>query len=550
VERVTDVVFGRVKPALWVLLSSVVVVLLIACVNVANLLLARGTVRLREVAVRTALGAPVRRLARQFAAETLVLTLGAAVIGVLLAFAGLRLLLVLAPADIPRLASVTMDGRVLFVALVVAIVSGFIFGLLPVAQARRLDLQSALKAEDSRTGSAAHERGILRSTLVVAEVALAVVLVIGAGLLIKSFWRLQRVDPGFDARGVVKAEFQLPSTRYPSRNWPNFVEMHRFNGELLRSVHAIAGVTSAALAGNHPLDAGFTNSWVLVGRESESTTWPEISIRRVTPGYFRTVSLPLKRGRLLSEIDGTLSPAVGVINETVARRFFEGRDPLGQQIRFWGAARTIVGVVADERIHGLTASSPPAIYLPLAQAPSFGGGEVLLVRTSGSPEAVTGEIRAAISGVDRGLAVFGVEPLERTVSESIGQRRFVMLLLLLFAVLALTLAAIGIHGVLSYTVALRRHEIGIRMALGAAPARVTRQVLAHGMRLTGLGLLLGLGGALLVMRLLTSLVFGVSTRDAATMAVAIPILAGVALLAAYLPARRAVRTDPLAALRE
>jgi putative ABC transport system permease protein len=550
VEPIADVVFGRVRPALVVLLGAVAVVLLIACVNVANLLLARGTARVREVAVRAALGAVGRRLARQFVAESLVLTLVASALGVLLAFAGLRALVALAPADIPRLATVTVDARVLGAALALALTTAVVFGLVPLAQSRALDIQAALKSDDGRGATSGRERTWFRSGLVVTEIALAAVLVVAAGLLIKSFWRIQQIDPGFDVRGVVKAEFQLPRSRYPTANWPNFVEVHRFNSELLRRVRALPGVESAAIAGNHPLDPGFTNSFRVVGREAEGRNWPEISVRRVSPSYFETVKLSLRRGRVFTDGDGPVAPAVGVINEAAARRFFEGREPLGQQIAFWGLPRTIVGVVADERFFGLTSESPPAIYAPLLQAPSFTHDEVLLVRAAGEAVNQLGPMRAAIASVDRGLAVFGMEPLAQTVSESIGQRRFVMFLLLLFAILAVALAAIGIHGVLSYTVAQRRHEIGIRMALGAAPARVRRLVMMQGARLTALGIAIGVVGALFALRLLSRLLFGVSTTDAATMAAAIPLLAVVAMIATYLPARRATRGDPLGALRD
>jgi predicted permease len=550
IEPIGDVVFGRVRPALWVLLAAVGVVLLIACVNVANLLLARGTARVREVAVRSALGAVSRRLARQFVAESLVLTLGASVLGVLLAFGGLRALVAMAPADIPRLSSVAVDARVLGAALAMALTTALVFGLVPLMQSRRLDLQTALKSDDGRGATSGRERTWFRSSLVVTEIALAAVLVVAAGLLIKSFWRVQQIDPGFDVRGVVKAEFQLPRSRYPTNNWPNFVEVHRFNADLLRRVRSLPGVETAAIAGNHPLDAGFTNSFTIVGREAEGRDWGEISVRRVTPSYFETVKLALRRGRLFTENDGAVAPAVGLINETAARRFFEGRQPLGQQIRFWGLARTIVGVVADERFLGLTRESPPAIYAPLDQAPSYTHDEVLLVRATGTGASQLGPMRAAINEVDRGVAVFGMEPLTQTVSESIGQRRFVMLLLVLFAILAVTLAAIGIHGVLSYSVAQRRHEIGIRMALGAGPGRVTRLVMAQGARLTAVGVAIGLAGALMALRLLTRLLYGVSAADVATMATAIPLLVVVAMVATYLPARRAVRGDPLGALRD
>jgi putative ABC transport system permease protein len=548
IEPLERVIFGPIEPALLVLLAAVAAVLLISCVNVANLLLARGTTRLREVAVRTALGAETRRLARQFVVENMVLTLVAAAVGIGVAYAGLRLLVAIAPADIPRLAAVTVDARVLGVALAISVVAGFMFGLVPVAQARRTDLQTALKAEDSR--GATGRGGRARSALVVAEIALAVVLVIGAGLLIKSFWRILQVDPGFDASGVVKAEFQLPASRYPTdfRRYPDFKEIHAFNARLLARVGALPGVESAALAANHPLDAGFTNSFVIVGREAESRDFPEISIRRVTPGYFRTLRVRLASGRLLTDGDSMTAPPVVLINDTAAARFFPGRDPLGQQIAFWGARRTIVGVLGSEKIFGVTETAPIAVYAPLAQTP--GASEALIVRTSADPATLGGTIRSAIREIDPGLAVFGVEPLADTVSASVGEQRFVMLLLGIFAGLALLLAAIGIHGVLSYDVAQRTREIGIRMALGAPPARVTALVVSQGARLSAIGLVLGVVFGAVFARALAGLLFGVTATDAATFALVVAILGAVAMLATWIPARRAVRVDPLAALRQ
>jgi putative ABC transport system permease protein len=552
VEPMSSVIFGRVQTPLWVLLASVGVVLLIACANVANLLLTRGAGRVREVAVRSALGALTPRLVRQFVAENLVLTLVAAGLGVALAWLSLKALVLVAPPDIPRLSDVAIDGRVLLTALGLAVATGLVFGLVPVAQARRLDVQSALKAEESRGATAGRSRGAMRSVLVVSEVALAVMLVIGAGLLIKSFWRISRVDTGFNAEGVAKAEFQLPGTRYPrtGREWPNFAEMHRFNDDLLRRVASVPGVEAAALVGSHPLAPGFTNSFTIAGREDESRNWPEISVRQVTPGYFDVVRLRVSSGRLFGAADGTIAPPVGLINATAQRMFFEGRDPIGQQIQFWGVARTIIGVVADEKIHGVLKATPPAVYVPLAQAPPFGGGEALLVRTSAGVATLLAPVRSAIRDIDPQLAVFGVEPLERTLAESVGQQRFVTLLLVLFALLAVTLAVIGIHGVLSYSVAQRRHEIGIRVALGAPPVRVTRLVMRQGAVLTVTGMLLGVAAAFALTRLLANLLFGVSATDAATFLAVLPVLAGVAMLATWLPARKAVRIDPLQALRE
>ena len=552
IESLSDVVFSRVRGTLWVLLAAVGFVLLIACVNVANLLLARGAGRLREVAVRTAMGAPLPRLVRQFAAENLVLTAVSAVLGIVLAILSLRLLVSLAPADIPRIADVGVDGIVLSVAMGLALVTGLAFGVVPAVQARRADLQGALKADDSRGATAGRERSLLRSTLVISEVALAVVLLVGAGLLVKSAWRLSQVDTGYRADHVMKAEFQLPGSRYPAvgAQWPNFVEIHRFNDDLLRKVTALPGVEGAAIVGNHPVDPGSQNSWRVVGREAEGQNWPEVSIRRVSSGYFETVQLPVRAGRAFEERDGPTDPTVSIINEALAKRFFEGHEPLGQQIRLWGSARTIVGVVKDERILGLSHEAPPLIYLPFRQAPSFNGAEALLVRASAGTSTLGASLRGAVVQLDPRLAVFGVQPLSATVGDSVAQQRFVMLLLIAFAGVAIVLAAIGIHGVLSYTVAQRRHELGIRVALGATPERVTGLVLGQGARLTVAGLAIGVLAALALTRVLATQLYGVSTTDLTAFAAVIPVLGAVALLATWLPARRAVRLDPLEAMRD
>jgi putative ABC transport system permease protein len=551
VEPMRRVVFGPTQPALLVLLAAVGLVLLIACVNVANLLLARGTGRRREVAVRTAIGASLQQLARQFIVENLLLTLVSAALGIMTAFVGLRVLLALAPPEVPRLADAGIDVRVLAVALGISVVVGFIFGILPVFQARHTNLQGALNAEDARGTTGGREGRVTRSALVIAEVALAVVLVTGAALLIRSFWKLQQVDPGFDVNGVLKAEFQLPATRYPFdfREWPNIASINRFNGALLSRVRGIPGVEAAALAGSHPLNAGFTNSFIIVGREAESRDFPEMSMRGVSPGYFRVVRLPLVRGRLLEERDGTKEPAVVVINEAAAARFFANRDPVGQRIAFWGVRWTIVGVVGSEKFHGLTEAAPIAAYMPLAQAPSR-GGQSLLVRTNGEPAALANAVLAAFHEVDPGLAIYGVEPLAYTLSESIGTPRFLMLLLGVFAALALVLAAIGIHGVLAYAVAQRTREIGIRLALGAPRRSVIGLVLRQGGMLTAGGLGVGLVLGVLFARSMAGLLFGVEPTDALTFAAVLGVLAAVAAVSIWIPTRRAVRVDPLVAIRQ
>lgn len=551
VEPLNEVVFGPVRPALLVLLGAVGLVLLIGCANVANLLLVRALSRSREVAVRSALGAGAGRLARQFLVENLTLTLVAAAAGAGLAWLTLDVLLALAPPDIARISDVTIDGRVLGFTGLTAVVIGTLFGLLPVLQARRVDLQAALKGESGRGATGGPDQNRLRSALVVAEVGLAVVLLVGAGLLIKSFWNLSRVDPGFRTEGILNAEFTLPASRYPAdfSAWPNLREMHRFNDALLGEVQTLPGVRAAAIAGNHPMDAGFTNSFTVVGREAESAAWPEISIRRVTPDYFRVTGLSLRQGRLLGTGDGTDAAPVLLINETAERQFFAGRDPLGQQIAFWGTARTVVGVVADESSHGLAAAAPPAAYAPLAQAPSLDGGEALLLRVDGDPLAVAPAVRSAIRDLDPGLAVFGVEPLAQTVSRSIGQQRFTMLLLGLFAGIALLLALVGVYGVLSYSVAHRTREIGIRAALGAPGSQLIRLFVRHGMLLALGGVGIGLAGAWGLTRVLASILYGVSTTDTAVFIAVPSALLLASLLATWLPARRATRVDPVAALR-
>jgi putative ABC transport system permease protein len=550
VEALSAVVFGPVRPALFMLLGAVVLVLLVACANVANLLLARASAREQEAAVRAALGASTWRVARQVLAETLLLAVVAAVTGVGLAYAGLRALVAIAPADIPRLSRASVNVEVLLATLAVAAIAGLIFSLMPIAQMRRSNLHSSLASGPGRT-SAGPSRTRLRSGLVVVELALAVVLVCGATLLARSFWLVQRVNPGFQADGVLKAEYQLPPSRYPVdfRRWPDFTEQHAFNAALLQRAAALPGVSSVALAGNHPLDPGFTNSFTIVGREAESRAWPEISIRRVSPSYFPTVRLGLVRGRLFRDADNTRAQPVAIINVEAQRRFFPDREAVGAHIQFWGASRLIVGVVADERFHGVIEAAPIGVYTPIAQTPSAAGAGVLLLRADGDPATLASAAVSAIHDIDPGLAVFGVEPLSATVSRSVGQRRFTMLLLGLFAGTALLLAVVGIHGVLSYGVSQRRRELGIRMALGARAVDVVSAVVLEGLALSAVGLGLGLAGAFASTRFLASQLFGIAPTDPITFAGVAGMLAVIALLSTAAPARRAAHVDPIVTLR-
>jgi predicted permease len=545
VERLDDVIFGRTRTALTVLMVAVSLVLLISCVNVANLLIARGTARVREIAVRTALGAGMSRLARQFVVENIILALGGALLGVPLAYAVLRALVSVGPANIPRLATVGLDARVLLVALGLSAAIGLVFGVVPVLQARRTDVQTALKAEGGHGAVGRRDGRLLRSGLVVVEVALAVVLVTGAALLIRSFWNLTRTDPGFDVTGVLKAEFQLSPVKYPSA--PPLVAYNRFIGSLLERVGRLPGVEATGLAAHHPLDTGFTNSFLVVGREAEAENWPEISTRFVTPSYFRTLRVPLVRGRLLSESDTVASDRVVLVNQATADRYFEGREPLGQQIGFWGRSWRVVGVVGNERFHGIPKAPPIAVYAPLAQARFT--TLALIVRTSADPIQMGPSVRSAIREIDPELAVFGLEPLRDTVANSLGEQRFMMLLLGLFGSLAAVLAAVGVHGVLTYLVAQRTREIGVRMALGATTGRVTHLVVGQGVRLVAIGLAAGFATAVALGRSLSGLLYGVTATDAATLLAVLVVIGLVAAVSIWLPARRAVRVNPLTALR-
>jgi predicted permease len=548
-EHYAEVTFGPMRPALFVLMSAVALVLLVACVNVASLLLARLTARAREVAVRRALGASTARIGRQFLVESAVLTLMGAAAGVALAYVGLDVLVALAPPDIPRLTGATIDVRVLGFTAAVAAMVAIAFGMLPVLQARRLDLQSVLKVQPGRRISEGLEGRRFRGTLVVAEVALAVTLVIGAGVLLRSFWMLAGVDPGFRTANVLKVQYQLPDTRYGGdrSNWPDVPSVTGFHERFLAEVRALPGVTAGAIASAHPLEQGFTNSFVVVGREDEARDWPEIRTRFITPGYLETLDVPLLAGRDLAETDRSLGTPVIVINRAAAERYFAGRDPIGEQIRFWGTSRQIVGIIGNELFGGVDAQAEPAAYGPLAQAPS--GNVVLLVRTEGDPRTLIGAIQRVFHQQDPQLALHGVEPLDLTLSSSIARPRFTATLLALFGGVAILLAIIGVHGMLSYTVAQRAPEVGIRMALGATRGNVVGLVLREGALLALLGIVLGLAGAAAGSRLIASLVYGVTPRDGVTFGVVSISVLAMAGLASWLPARRAARADPMDALR-
>jgi putative ABC transport system permease protein len=549
VEPLQSSLVRGVRPALAVLLAAVGLVLLIACANVANLLLARTAARRREVAVRVALGAGASRIAVQFFVESLLLAFVSALAGVGIAALGLRALLSLAPADLPRASAISLDPRVLAFTMLIALALAIAFGLLPAIVSRGMDVQSALREEGGRGSSGNRASSRLRGVLVVLEVALSVMLVTGAALMIRTVWSLRNVNPGFQPERLLEARYQLPPSRYPQdfSNFPRWTEVQGFHRRLIERLETIPGVKSASVSASDPLETGFTNSFVIVGREAEAEHQPEIYVRSASPSYFATAGVRLLRGRMLADGDDAEAPPVLLINEAGAKRFFPHSDPVGQHIRFWGASREIVGVVADEKFAGLASETPPAVYPPLWQVPM--PSVSLLVRTTGDPAAAAREVQREMRALDPQVALYDVGTMGEALSRSIGKERFTMLLLGSFAALALVLAVVGVHGVLSYAVEQRRRELGIRMALGAQRSRVLAMVVRQGMTLSLIGIAIGVAGALAVTRLLGSLLFGVGPTDAVTFALVALVIAMAAAIASFLPARAATAIDPATSLR-
>ncbi|HSR41087.1 MAG TPA: ABC transporter permease, partial [Longimicrobiales bacterium] len=528
VEPLDEVKRGDVRLTLWVLFGAVLTVLLIACANVANLLLARGASRARELAVCAALGAGTGRLARRFVLEGALVAVGAAAGGLVLALGGIRLLESLAPARILALGEVGIDARVLAFTSLVAAAVAVGFGLLPTLQARRLDLQTNLKEGRATGEGEAVGRMGFRRLLVAGQIALAVVLLVSAGLLGVTLRNLNAVDPGFRAENVLRMSYTLPTSRYPRdfSVWPEWSEIHQFHRELLGRVRARPGVSSAAVTLSHPLDPGFTNSYVVVGRPYDPAQG-EITVRMVSPGYFETAGLRLLEGRVLRMSDDTEAPGVMVVNRETARRLFPDEPAVGNRIAMWGGREfEIVGVVEGERIHGLTQAVPPAFYLSVLQAPPRAAPITLLVRTAGDPLQLVDPVRRTFREIDPELALFDVSTLTDTVREATARERFATLVLGVFAAVAVFLALLGIHGVLSYLVARRRHEVGVRMALGATAGDVLWLFLRQGLGMTGVGLVVGIAGALASARVLESLLFGISeTEPSAYVAVALLLAA-------------------------
>ncbi len=547
---------GEARPALRLLWGAVGLVLLIACANVANLQLARAEGRQREIAVRTALGAGGWRLLRQFLTESLLLSLFGGVAGILLAAWGVRTLVAASPDGVPRMVEVGeigVDPWCLGFTFAVSVIAGIAFGLAPAVHARAGALVGALK-EGGQRSTAGSARQRLRRGLVVAEVTLAAVLVVGAGLLLRSFWELQRVDPGFQARGLLTMELALPQTTYatPTR-------VTAFVERLTERLQALPGVESAAVMNGLPPRREVDANDTVFESVPVDPKGPPHNVdfwQFVTAGYFRTMRIPLVAGRFFSAQDGAQGAGVAVINETMARTFWPGKDPLGQRVKSYGRdARwmTIVGIAHDVKQQGLDRKTGTELYFLEAQAPATTGYAPLelhvVLRGAGDPLALAGPARAEIQRLDPTLPVAHVLPMERVLAQSMSRSRFVTLLVLLFALVALALAAVGTYGVLAYSVEQRTREIGVRMALGAEMGGILAMVLRQGMGLAASGLALGLGLAVVLRRVLASLLFGVSPTDPLTLTGVAAILALVAAAACYLPARRAAAVAPAVALR-
>jgi putative ABC transport system permease protein len=538
-------VVGKVRTALLVLLGAVGFVLLIACANVANLLLARAAGRQKEIAIRAALGASRWRVVRQLLTESLLLAITGGTAGLLLAWWGVELLLSIAPENLPRVHDIRLDTRVASFTLLVSLLTGIVFGLLPALQGSKIDLGVTLK-EGGRDAAGLLRRR-LRGFLVVSEVALAFVLLIGAGLLIRSFARLTEVDPGLDPRSVLTMDLALPFTKYKDGG-----SGLAFFQQTLERVRALPGVEAAAAVSPLPLSGGHSSGgFAIEGRPSPPTEQTlNAGYCQISPDFFKTFRVPLIKGRLIAESDVAKTPLVIVINESLARKYFANENPLGKRIiPLGGAAREIVGVVGDVKHSALEEEAKPEIYSSMAQAEFPVTFMSLAVRTSKDPMQMLAAVRGQVWAGDKDLPIFNIETMERLVNKSVAPRRFNLLLLGAFALVGLALAGVGLYGVMSYTVTQRTREIGVRMALGASRSDVLRLVIREGMKLALIGASLGLGGALGMTQLLKTLLFGVSAADPLTFSVITAVLMIVALLACWIPARRAAGMDPLVSLR-
>ncbi len=548
VVSITEEITGSIRPTLLMVFGAVVFVLLVACANVANLLLARATVRHKEITIRSAIGAGRGQLIRQLLTESLLLALLGGGLGLLIATWGTSVVAAAGSKINPMFQDIHMDRRCLAFTVGVSILTGFIFGLAPALQISKPNLAESLKETGRGSGPAA-SRNRLRSALVISEIAMTLVLLVCAGLLIRTVARLRNVDAGFNPNNILAMNIGLPQAKYPKPE-----NVIAFNKEIVERITTLPGVKAAGTTSVLPLSANFDGRGLAV-EDHPKPRGEEITVDLyvTTPGYLKAMEIPLLSGRLITDQDTKDSPNVALINKTMAAQLWPNEDPLGKRIKFPGSDknpqpwRTIVGTVSDVSQYALDKTPPMQIYLPHNQFPtSFNS---IVVRTQNEPTALIGAIRREIQAVDKDQAVFNVTTLEELIGDSILIRKFFMLLLLVFAALALTLAAVGIYGVMSYVASQRTYEIGIRMALGAQTSDVLKLIIGNGMALTFIGVAAGLAGAFALTRLMAGLLFGVSATDTITFLIVSVGLTLVALLACYIPARRATKVDPLVALR-
>ena len=551
-----EIVIGNVRQSLLLLLGAVGVVLLIGCANIANLMMARASARGRETAIRQALGAGRGRLTQQLLTESLLLSLIGGIAGLTILFSAKDFLVRLLPENLPRLGEISINWWILLFALGVSVITGVIFGLAPALRAGRLDLTHALKLE-GRGSTGACDQARTRRILVVTEFAFALVLMIAASLLLRSFWDLLNVPMGFNPESVMTVKTRLPYPNDPKADvYGTATQQAPFFREILRRTKTLPGVEEAAVAdlGAIPLGHDRSNQTpplplILEDKPAQSDTMPLVDEAIVTPDYFHLLGLTLRRGHLFGDFDNENAPSVAVINETMAQTYWPNEDPLGKHFKLLRATSwtTIVGVVADTRAESLEEARVPVVYSNLYQR----GAHHLAIFLRGHLDscAIPDQIRKEVQSVDPTLPVFGAQMLNETVSVSLAQRRFAMIIVVLFALTALLLTGLGIYGVISYIVSERTHEIGIRLALGAEKRDILKMVLRQGLGLAIAGAVVGLAGSLMVSHLITGLLYGVKPTDPATFGAVAVILMSVALIACYVPARRAMRVDPMIALR-
>jgi predicted permease len=546
---------GRQRTQLFILFGAVGFVLLIACVNIANLLLARSSGRRREIAIRLAMGASRSRLARQLLTESTLLAVISGVVALVTVLFLKNAIVSMAPADIPRLNEVDVSGKVLFFAFVISICTGVLFGLAPALQASSPDQVENLR-EGGRGSGASRRHSRLSRILVVSEVALSIILLAGAGLLLRSFWRVLQVRPGFNPSHLTTVQIWIPQPNNPDMDPYGPMEKRAaFLMEVYRRVATLPGVEESAIAGNDtlPMNSGRNYSpFSIQGRAADSERSPVADIAIVDTRYFRTMGVPLMAGRNFTATDTSTTQAVAVIDQTLARRYWPDQDPLGQQVKFgFGPGPkgvTIVGVVGDIKSDGFAEASVPHIYVAMGQFAPINA--VLFLRGRGDAQSLGEAVRQVVGSMDANVAVHSVSTMDQIIARSVADRRFALELLGVFAAVALLLAAIGIYGVMSYAFSQRTHEVGIRMALGAQRLDILRMALVEGMRIVAIGLVVGLVGAAVMTRFFESLLFNVAPSDPITFLSASAVLVGVAFFACYIPAQRATRVDPLVALRE